>query len=48
MGDKIILSHANLKKPLYVRYAFAAMPAVNLVNGAGVPARPFRTDSFTP
>jgi sialate O-acetylesterase len=47
-GDKIILSNAEVKKPLYVRYAYAAMPSVNLVNEAGLPARPFRTDSFTP
>ena len=48
VGEKIVLSNAEVKKPLYVRYAYAAMPAVNLVNEAGLPARPFRTDSFTP
>ena len=48
VGDKIVLSHPEVKKPLYVRYAFAAMPKVNLINEAGLPARPFRTDSFTP
>ncbi|WDE99213.1 sialate O-acetylesterase [Lentisphaera profundi] len=47
-GDKIILNHSDLKKPLYVRYAFAAMPKVNFTNVSAVPARPFRTDSFTP
>jgi sialate O-acetylesterase len=28
-------------KPKYVRYAYAAMPKVNLVNKAGLPAYPF-------
>lgn len=42
---KVLLSSTELARPLYVRYAFAAMPKVNLVNAAGLPARPFRTDS---
>jgi sialate O-acetylesterase len=45
-GSKVFLSCPKLDKPLYVRYAFAAMPAVNLVNNANLPARPFRTDHF--
>jgi|GEM_PF-7109564 len=32
---------------VYVRYAFAGKPTVNLVNGANLPAHPFRTDSAT-
>lgn len=47
-GKKIILSAADLTNPLYVRYAFSAKPEVNLVNAAGLPARPFRTDDFRP
>ena len=47
-GESISLSHASVKKPMQVRYAFAAMPKVNLVNEAGLPTRPFRTDSFQP
>ncbi|MDC0497386.1 sialate O-acetylesterase [bacterium] len=47
-GETIVLSATELKKPLYVRYAFAGKPSVNLVNGAGLPAYPFRTDDFQP
>ena len=44
----VVLSSSKLKKPLYVRYAFAGKPKVNLVNSAGLPAYPFRTDRFDP
>ncbi len=47
-GKKVVLNSNEVKQPLYVRYAFSAMPKVNLVNGAGLPARPFRTDVFLP
>lgn len=47
-GETIHLSAIELKKPLFVRYAFSAMPKVNLVNGAELPTRPFRTDNFPP
>lgn len=47
-GTTVILSTPELENPLYVRYAFAGMPPVNLINGAGLPAYPFRTDSFQP
>ncbi len=44
-GETVVLKAIELNHPRYVRYAFAAMPKVNLVNGAGLPARPFRTDT---
>lgn len=44
----IELSAGRVKKPLYIRYAFVGLPEVNLVNGAGLPAEPFRTDTFQP
>ncbi|MEP4808160.1 MAG: sialate O-acetylesterase, partial [Luteolibacter sp.] len=47
-GQTVVLKSEEVMKPLYVRYAFSAMPEVNLVNGAGLPARPFRTDEFEP
>ena len=47
-GESVVIRSAELKKPLYVRYAFAGKPSVNLVNGAGLPAYPFRTDRFEP
>lgn len=47
-GESVILRSPKLANPLYVRYAFAGMPKVNLVNSAGLPAYPFRTDTFSP
>ena len=32
--------------PVAVRYAWAANPAANLTNAAGLPASPFRTDNW--
>lgn len=46
--SRIILSSPDCPKPEHVRYAFTGKPAVNLVNGAGLPAYPFRTDRFAP
>lgn len=47
-GKTIILKSAELKTPLYVRYAFTGKPEVNLVNKQGLPTYPFRTDDFQP
>ena len=47
-GQTVVLSSPDLTKPLYVRYAFAGKPDVNLINAAGLPAYPFRTDKFKP
>ena len=44
----VILDSPELKKPLYVRYAFSGKPTVNLVNASEQPAYPFRTDPFDP
>lgn len=47
--DQSVLLHSTaLSKPKYVRYAFAGKPKVNLVNTEGLPAYPFRTDTFEP
>jgi len=45
-GDKVIVSHPDIKKPVAVRYAWAANPVFSLYNGAGIPATPFRTDDW--
>jgi len=45
-GDTVILQADGLDKPAACRYAFAGKPAVNLVNGANLPACPFRTDDW--
>jgi sialate O-acetylesterase len=47
-GDTVVLQSPALRNPLYVRYAFAGKPRVNLINAAGLPAYPFRTDNFPP
>jgi sialate O-acetylesterase len=36
----------NSHLPVAVRYAWADNPICNLYNGAGLPASPFRTDSW--
>ncbi|MBU2950387.1 alpha/beta hydrolase fold domain-containing protein [Tamlana agarivorans] len=44
-GETVILKSKAIKRPIYIRYAFSGKPDVNLVNGANLPAYPFRTDS---
>ena len=48
VDGKVVLSSSNVLSPKHIRYAFAGAPQVNLINAAGLPARPFRTDSFEP
>ena len=46
-GDTIVLSCDKVSKPVAVRYAWAAVhPWANLFNKDGLPALPFRTDSW--
>ena len=47
-GQAVVLRSEKVKTPRFVRYAFAGKPQVNLVNGAGLPAYPFRSDRFEP
>lgn len=47
-GDKVIVSSAQVPKPVAVRYAWADSPDCNLYNRAGLPAAPFRTDDWQP
>lgn len=47
-GETVVVSSPKLPRPWYVRYAFAGKPKVNLVNAAGLPTYPFRSDSFPP
>lgn len=44
----VVLTCDEVKRPTFVRYAFAGFPKVNLVNKAKLPAFPFRTDSYCP
>jgi sialate O-acetylesterase len=45
-GNDIIVSCPEVATPVAVRYAWAHNPANNLVNKEGLPASPFRTDSW--
>jgi sialate O-acetylesterase len=45
-GNKIVVSNPQVSKPVAVRYGWADYPVVNLWNKDGLPASPFRTDSF--
>jgi len=45
-GDSVIVTSAAVPAPSHVRYAWADSPATNLVNSAGLPAAPFRTDAY--
>ncbi|MBN8523911.1 MAG: sialate O-acetylesterase [Planctomycetes bacterium] len=46
-GDSVVVSSPEVAKPVAVRYAFAMNPeGANLYNREGLPASPFRTDSW--
>ena len=45
-GDHVIVSSPQVANPIAVRYAWADNPEGNLVNAAGLPASPFRTDDW--
>ena len=43
-GDTVEVSAAGIDKPVAVRFAWDETAQPNLLNGAGLPAVPFRTD----
>lgn len=43
-GNKVIVSSDGVNDPVAVRYGWSNVPDVNLYNGVGLPASPFRTD----
>lgn len=45
-GDKVQVWSEAVPEPAAVRYGWAANPQCNLVNAAGFPASPFRTDDW--
>jgi len=45
-GTSVAVMAADVKNPTAVRYGWAANPKCDLVNAAGLPASPFRTDSW--
>ena len=47
VGDTIMVSAKDVPAPVAVRYAWANNPeGCNLYNQAGLPAEPFRTDTW--
>ncbi len=46
--NSVVVSAAAVPQPVAVRYGWADFPVVNLFNKAGLPASPFRTDTFSP
>jgi sialate O-acetylesterase len=45
-GDTVVVSSDKVPEPTAVRYAWADNPVCNLYNKAGLPASPFRTDTW--
>ena len=45
-GNEIIVTCSDVQNPIAVRYAWATNPDCNLINNAGLPASPFRTDDW--
>ena len=45
-GNEVVVHSAKVPFPVAVRYGWADNPACNLVNEAGLPASPFRTDDW--
>jgi sialate O-acetylesterase len=43
-GNTLVVSCPQVMEPVAVRYAWADDPVSNLVNQAGLPAGPFRSD----
>ena len=46
-GESVLVWSDKVSHPVAVRYGWADNPTCNLYNSAGLPASPFRTDSFT-
>ncbi|CAN5461196.1 sialate O-acetylesterase [soil metagenome] len=46
-GSTVVVSSSAVSNPVAIRYGWADNPTVNLYNGAGFPATPFRTDDFS-
>jgi sialate O-acetylesterase len=45
-GDTVVVSSPSVPNPTQARYAWQSNPAATLFNGAGLPAAPFRTDTW--
>jgi sialate O-acetylesterase len=47
-GNRVTLTSAGVAAPKTVRFAWGGLPDANLVNGEGLPAGLFRTDTLAP
>ena len=47
-NERIVVWNDQVPQPSDVRYAWAYNPVVSVANGAGLPLRPFRTDTKSP
>ncbi|MCU4164315.1 sialate O-acetylesterase [Carboxylicivirga caseinilyticus] len=45
-GSEVVISSDMVNRPIAVRYAWGNNPNCNLMNSAGLPALPFRTDDW--
>lgn len=45
-GDSVVLLSPLVREPVAARYAWQSFPIATLYNGAGLPAVPFRTDTW--
>ncbi len=45
VGNTVVVSSASIPRPKAVRFAWDELAQPNFFNGAGLPARPFRTDA---
>lgn len=45
-GNQVVVSSSEVPNPVSVRYAWANNPVCNFVNGADLPASPFKTDNW--
>ena len=46
-GDRVIVRSSKVSQPVAVRFAWHQLAEPNLVNAAGLPASPFRTDNWS-
>jgi sialate O-acetylesterase len=46
VGNRVVVSSPDVQNPVAVRYAWANNPISNFVDGSGLPASPFKTDSW--
>jgi len=46
-GDRVLVRSSKVSQPVAVRFAWHQLAEPNLVNAAGLPASPFRTDNWS-